>query len=269
MGLNTYSGHLCRETNTLDDVVFDCVLASTAVKGTHQLAGPAVGDWRPLADSDAIGAGRYSHLETLSLPDGIDAFKDFEGNAIEADANGGVNAGAIQSKMTPAGGALHFWYNDNNLVYEINGYKTENKYETWVYPEVYPTQYCVKVQLTDGKHLYRISRKNPLTGNDSIDYPAFVPYRDGTMWMMPPIDPAMSITNTVEKAAAVFYVDDDPEKASDEEGDGSADKPFLSIQKAIDTVETLENKKQKRLYILIPACIPTVFLSKAHADVSA
>ncbi|MBO5939617.1 MAG: hypothetical protein J6R18_00275, partial [Kiritimatiellae bacterium] len=250
--LNTYSGHLYRETNTLDDVVFDCVLASTAVKGTHQLAGPAVGDWRPLADSDAIGAGRYSHLETLSLPDGIDAFKDFEGNAIEADANGGVNAGAIQSKMTPAGGALHFWYDDNNLVYEINGYKTENKYETWVYPEVYPTQYCVKVQLTDGKHLYRISRKNPSDGNDSIDYPAFVPYRDGTMWMMPPIGPAMSITNTVEKAAAVFYVDDDPEKASDEEGDGSADKPFLSIQKAIDTVETLENPKTKTLIYLNP-----------------
>ncbi len=236
-GLNSTKGRRAAEIDSDATVTGENnVFASTAPKGPYQLAGPAVGDWRLLHDSDAIGAGAAIHLSSLSLPASISAFKDFTGDDIVPDGEGAINAGALQRPMgRPAAGALFFNCETDNYVYEVDGYAATNKFESWVYPETYPTQYCVKVNPAQGRHIYRITRKDPLTGNASKNYPAMVPFRDGTMWMMPPPSVSMNVTNAAESTTVAFYVDPDLEISADNVNDGSVGAPFASIQKAIDS----------------------------------
>lgn len=215
------------ETNGTATVT-DCVLASSAPKGYRQFLAPAVDDFRLLSESDAVGVGEPAHLEMLNLPAGIDAFKDFNGEPIRADGNGRINAGAIQAKVSPAGGALAFIDGQ----YEIDGHVNTNVLATYVYPEFYPTQYCVRACLGEGEHLYRVERYNPGTGGLTRDYPASVPYRDGTMWMMPPMDTDIFITNKSVVASKVFWVD--PQNGADANTGTSANEPFAKISTAID-----------------------------------
>ena len=226
-----------RETNKVEAVVANCVLASQSSKGNVQLMGPAVGDWRLLPDSDAIGAGIASHLSSLSLPEDVDVFKDFTGSQIVPDANGRINAGAVQSVGTPAAGGLWF-----EKAIEVNGRKSKNaRAATYVYPDVFPTQYCVRAVLKEGESLYRLMRRSPYTGKTHGDYPSAVPQLDGRMWLMPPVDASLMVTNEAQLATTVLWVD--AEKGKDDwggevEDQGSANHPYATIQAAVDAVGT-------------------------------
>ena len=228
-----------RETNVVESVVANCVLASQSAKGNVQLMGPAVGDWRLLPDSDAIGAGDPSHLTSLesNLPGEIDVFKDIAGAKIEKDANGRINAGAVQAIGEPKAGGLWF---DKTI--EVNGYRSRNiNAATYVYPDIFPTQYCVRAMLKEGESLYRLMRRSPYTGKTHGDYPSAVPQLDGRMWLMPPVDTSLMVTNAAQVATTVLWVD--AEKGNDDWGEGVADQgsashPYATIQAAVDAVET-------------------------------
>ena len=228
--LNSTASVLANEALDANSVLTDCVAASTAAGGFMQVAGPAVGDYRPLAGSDAVAAGKSSHLSSLSLPAGIDALKDFAGATIVANGDGRINAGALQEAVSPAGGALVF----QNGVYEVDGATNTQTFFTWVYPDRYPTQYCVRAILPAGQHLQRLRRNDPATGSEKRDLPALVPYRDGTMWMMPSPDPAISVTNLQIVAKTVLYVDPKEGSGSDTTGDGSEGNPYATLQKAVN-----------------------------------
>ena len=228
--LNSTASVLADEKDS-NSVFTDCVAASTAAGGFMQVAGPAVGDYRPLAGSDAVAAGRLSHLSSLSLPIGIDALKDITGATIAANGDGRINAGAIQEAVSPAGGALVF----QDGVYEVDGVTNTQSFFTWVYPDRYPTQYCVRAILPAGQHLQRLCRIDPATGEEKRYLPALVPYRDGSMWMMPPPDPAISATNLQLVAETVLYVDPNEGAGSDTTGDGSQGNPYATLQKAVDS----------------------------------
>lgn len=224
------TGDLAAEFQTASDPVCDSVLASTASKGYVQFMAPGFDDFRLRSDSDAIGAGRAAHLSTLSLPAGIDAFKDFVGETIVPDAEGRIHAGAIQATATPAGGALVF----KGGTYEVDG--VTNSVMTYVCPAAYPTQYCVRAVLDEGQHLFRIHRYDLASGAASTNLPAMVPFRDGSMWMMPPPDPSVGVLNVMQTADTVKYVDPNPNVGSDE-GTGSVDSPYATIQKAMDAAD--------------------------------
>ena len=229
---STKTGDLAAEFQTASDPVGDSVLASTASKGYVQFMAPGFDDFRLRSDSDAIGAGRAAHLSTLSLPAGIDAFKDFAGETIVPDAEGRIHAGAIQATATPAGGALVF----KGGTYEVDG--VTNSVMTYVCPAAYPTQYCVRAVLDEGQHLFRIHRYDLASGAASTNLPAMVPFRDGSMWMMPPPDPSVGVLNVMQTADTVKYVDPNPNVGSDE-GTGAADSPYATIQKAMDAADRL------------------------------
>lgn len=223
----TYSNNKILERECYDEEdseVVDSVRPTVAPKDHWQVLGPAVGDWRLLPDSDAIGAGDPAWLSALSLPEGIDAFTDVLGARITANASGRINAGAVQAVVAPAGGALVF-----NGVVEIDGRRTRNRFLTWAYPSSYPVQYCVKAVLGPGEHLYRLARLDP-TGSLTDDLPAMVPYKDSSMWMMPPPDVSLRVTNRFDLARKVLWVDPENGTAA---GDGTEDNPFDTIPKAI------------------------------------
>lgn len=224
-----------RETNKVDTVVANCVLATQSPKGVVQLMGPAVGDWRLLSDSDAVGAGDAAHLSSLKLPDGVDAFVDFAGATIEPDADGRMNAGAVQATGTPAAGAL--WFNG---MISVNGRMSRNgNAATYVYPDAFPTQYCVQAVLGSNEYLYRLARYNPNNGKIGGVYPSIVPQPDGRMWLMPPVNRLVTVTNGMQKAAKVLWVD--VANGRDDWGDevtdkGSSSYPYATIQAAVNAV---------------------------------
>lgn len=242
-----------RETNLVSAVVENCVLASTAPNGTVQLVGPAVGDWRLLSSSDAIKAGALSHIQSLSqsFPENINLFKDYLGRDIVADDEGRINAGAIQETVTPAAGAL--WFNKQ---ISVNGHVSCNsRAATYVYPEVFPTQYCVRAVLNAGEYMYRLLRYNPYTGKQNGAYPSIVPQSDGRMWLMPPVDVAMTITNQVQLATDILWVDADNGK--DDWGEGVEDlgsplHPYATIQAAVDKVESIATSSKYSVINVLP-----------------
>ena len=217
------------------DVLENCVLASTSQKGWRQFFAPALGDFRLLPDSDAIGAGIATHLSGLTLPDGIEPMVDFKGVAIVPDKNGKINSGAVQEKKSPAGGALAF---KSGATYEICGHTSTPCNVTYAYPETYPTQFCVRMILRKGQELFRLKRYDPATGKEnSAEYPSVIPQRDGRMWLMPPLSTKTFITNSAVMAGTVVWVDKN--SGDDSWGDevtdaGSSEHPYASIQKAID-----------------------------------
>ena len=203
------------------------VLASVASSGYRQFFAPAIGDFRLLAGSDAVGAGLATYLSSLDLPPGIDPMKDFTGATITPDGDGRINAGAIQETVVPAGGALVF----ASGVYEVDGRVSCNRLATYAYPDVYPTQFCVRAVLGEGQHLYRVERYDPESGQLTREYPCFVPSRDGTMWMMPPMNTAVCLTNKSIVATTTYWVD--PKYGLDSNAGTSSDVPFATVSNAI------------------------------------
>ena len=227
------TGDLADEFQVASDPAGDSVLASTASKGYVQFIAPGFDDFRLRSDSDAIGAGRAVHLSTLSLPASIDAFKDFTGATIVPDAEGRIHAGAIQATDNSAGGAIVF----KGGTYEVDGVTNDcSSIATYVSPVTYPTQYCVRAVLDEGKHLYKINRYDLGTGNAHTNLPAMLPSRDGTMWMMPPPDPSVGVINVMLVAKTVKYVDPNPGIDSDEAA-GDADHPYATIQTAMNAAD--------------------------------
>ena len=230
------SGEEVKATEGISHDISDCVLESTAERGGLQFVAPIFHDYRLIKNSDAVGAGLAFHLSGCQLPDGIDIdlMKDFNGEKIVHDAEGRINAGAIQAVVTPAGGALVL----EKGAYEVNGCTNVAPQGTYLYPESYPTQYCVRVLLNEGEELCRLERYNPTTGKvDPVNYPSTVPQLDGRMWLMPPLSADIAVTNKAIKANTVVWVD--KAMGSDSWGEdvtdaGSAAHPYASIQKAVD-----------------------------------
>jgi hypothetical protein len=72
--------------------------------GPFQLFAPALGDFRPLPDSAALGAGDPSKLSIVKLPAGTE-LRDMDGNIIDT-ASGTIAAGAYQLPKTPTYGGI-------------------------------------------------------------------------------------------------------------------------------------------------------------------
>ena len=225
-----------RETNTVETLVANSVLASQSSRGNMQLMGPAVGDWRLLPDSDAVDAGLLSHLESLELPTCINPKLDFNGDKIESDSNGRINVGAVQSVGVPAAGAL--WFNGN---VEVNGRESCNaKAAVYVYPSTFPTQYCVRAAANDRDNIFRLTRYD-FSGNVGSAYPSILPQRDGRMWLVPPTDISLVSTNEIRIANAVLYVDanhGNDNWGTDITDVGSENHPYASIQAAVAAATT-------------------------------
>lgn len=217
-----------------NSTVTDCVLGRSAPKGHVQVLAPAVGDWRLLAGSDAVGAATASRLSDLDLPAGIDPMVDFAGKAIVA-ASGRIDAGALQGAVAPAAGGLHFRYAEGATVPVIaDGRTNANPNATWVFPETYPTQYVFSATAEDFA-LCRLARLNAAgSANSNL---GFAPALDDTVRLLPPPAVGVVATNYFEFATAAKTKWTDPENGDDDTGDGSEAHPYRTLAKAVTAVD--------------------------------
>ena len=209
---------------------FSIVTNSVTNAVAFQLENPLLGDIRLLPTSAAVNIGDPSWLakDHLALPARVERFLDFAGNPIPQE--GAIHAGALQVVgPEPAGGALVF----DKATVSVDGCAAQVANGYVLASETYPTQFLVKAWAASGAFygFKRIGMGIPSSGVYVFPRP------DDTVYMLPP-RAGGSFTNTFVTAAAAkcFYVDP---KGSDTANDGlSAQAPFKTIQKAVDSAGT-------------------------------
>ena len=208
-----------------DSTAANTVFGSTA--GHQQIMGPMAGDFHLLPTSAAIGTGLASHLEGLTLPDGVDVFVDYEGRPIAK--TGAINAGALQTVGVPAAGALVL----TNAFHRIDGgHLSRNAAQwTWVVPASYPVQYRVSAVTKAGK-FFRWQR--------SVDNGYQYASMDGTEWLMPPPDSAAVSCYTADSVNDIYYVAEDGDDATGKVNDET--KPYASLAAAVEAAGASYNR---------------------------
>ena len=230
-GSNSFEVYNCVLSANANDgdkgaTVANTTKAATAAEGKYQVLSPVFGDFRLVANATAIGFGLASWTNRL-VEAGVDPkylARDFLGAEIVPDADGKVNAGAVQAVAEAAAASLDFSdaaYVDDRLV-TAGG---------WINSETWPVQYKVRPVVPDANTFYCYYHTKVSSDRD----PCYIyPQYDGTMHVVPPpATAAASQTLQAKYAAAEIWVD--PSSAgSDEDGDGSESAPYQTLQKAVD-----------------------------------
>lgn len=195
----------------------------TATNGIYQVFAPGFEDYRLVKGTDAIGKGDAAYFNRyIGLGPGWFT-TDFNGAPLPS--SGKINAGAVQAVATPAGGAIQVKAsNARDLV--IDG-KTV-PYGSWVFPEVYPTQWNIRAAAKAGEYIYSF-------GRDGIG--RVHPMMDDSAWLMPSPNRSDVTVTYPNFATRAYWVNPDPEIGSDY-NTGAETSPFATLQKAVDTLGT-------------------------------
>ena len=225
------AGNEARYKSPEDDraaTVSNSTKTATSAEGRFQVFSPGLGDFRLVSNATAIGLGLASWTNRLveARVDPKYLTRDFLGAEIVPDADGKVNAGAVQAVAGPHASARLYFdapaYVDGCLV-------SPNR---WVYSEMWPIQYKVRPVVPEGKTFYSYYHTK-VTSDADIKH--VYPLTNGVVYIVPPpVTDATSQTLEAKYAAAEIWVD--PSSAgSDENGDGSAQAPYKTLQKAVDS----------------------------------
>jgi hypothetical protein len=187
-------------------------------------------DTRIKAGSAAIGAGDGAHLAQITVAQEVAdmvGLKDFGGNDIAT--TGVINAGANHTVCTPAAGGIAVWggatrVNDSSTKFRDSAY-------SYVFPDVYPTQYLFSAEVTDPAtrlcyfYFYKLEGYSP----EGYDYR--FPDTNDCVWIMPPANTAYVLSNNFTKIAPKVYVKPDADASV---ATGSEEFPYRTVQAAID-----------------------------------
>ena len=221
----------CQSNVVVDTVSTRCALAPTA------------GDIRIRKGSVAETAGRVDALADESLfplPSGVDRFKDIDGNVIASDA-ATICAGASQTVVTPASGAIC----GSSEYVSFDGEDCPHRTAAWIYPEAYPASIQLRAVSQSGQTFRRFwlsdcGYRDVVGANTNKVRSSRLPVRgdDGgwnTAWFIPPraTDAALTVEASYESTNVRYC---DPNAAADATADGSSEKPFRTIQAAIDSL---------------------------------
>ncbi len=222
----------CQSNVVVDTVSTRCVLA------------PTTGDIRIRKGSVAETAGRVDALADESLfplPSGVDRFKDLYGNAIVSDA-ATICAGASQTVVTPASGAIC----GSSEYVSFDGVDRPHRTAAWIYPETYPASVRLCAVSQSGQTFRRFwlsdcGYRDIVGVNTNRVHSSRLPVRgnDGgwnTAWFIPPrtTDSALTVEASYESSNVRYC---DPNATDDATADGSSEKPFRTIQAAIDSLD--------------------------------
>ena len=192
----------------------DCVTG----RPNEQFLAPAFEDWRLVQGSEAVGLGVADALSRFSPPSGLDVYEDYAHGDVPRD--GAIQAGCVQAVATPAGGRVRV---EGDFPFVIAG-RTVYK-DLYFWPDAYPTQCLATIAHEADVGVYRV---NCAAGMASwIRYPL----SDDTFWFVPPPEPSVALTCTVVRASSVVHVDP---TASAAEADGSAERPYRTLQSAVE-----------------------------------
>ena len=194
-----------------------------AVDGIYQTIAPAIGDFRVLK-------GSVADLSRVNGADGSDMYRpvpeeyrnlDFYGKPIPAE---NACAGAVQEVVEAAGGALQFDNISSTAGVTVNGWKSI-KSGAYLFPTNYPEQYLVGPALVSGK-IYAWSTAD---GHGSCHLPD---WKTDSLYLMPPPQTDVVMTNTLRLAAGEVWLD--PEDGNDDNGTGTEERPYQTLQKGRD-----------------------------------
>ena len=191
----------------------------------YSLIAPALGDFRVKAGGTAEGTANRKWLDGnetgVHLPEG-EPLLDFLGNPYQESSP--IHKGCMQETVEAKGGLLKI-----DALARIEGVQhCENA--SYLYPVSYPCQYRILPVLAEGEHLV-CWNLSPASRNWRL------PEADNGLTVMPPPLTGGQYGNLsviTKKAASVLHVAMPKDGGDDETGDGSAGKPFATIQKAVD-----------------------------------
>ena len=140
----------------------------------YQLMGPAVWDFRPIANGDLDGRGKRDYL--AQIPEEY-RDKDFLGNAVPS--SGDLHVGAVQTTATPASGRISFSsVSSADLKVAVDGHPVSFDGE-YAFAETWPTQYVATVSTVSDKELWGWHELN----SDTAKFPELT---NTKTLMMPP-----------------------------------------------------------------------------------
>ena len=199
------------------------------------LFAPAAGDFHPLPDSAAIGAGDPDKISAVTLPSGTE-IRDMDGNLLDLTKEH-INAGAYQTPKTPRYGAVLF---DSPV--GVNGFPRTAAATNLVYADSWPMS--LKASLEDANFCLAVSG----TKTDGLS----TRYSDktGCISITPPYATGSVQTNSVEIGGdkkysfGVRYVD--ANNGSDSNNGRTAATAYKTIQKS---VSNLDANYMYRIYV--------------------
>ena len=227
--------------NTLFTSIGSTAMRSSAVYTncfvtTYGVYSPATGDFRPIAGSEADGAGLSVYItNAIALPEGIE-MKDFNGNPIDL-SKGTCDVGAVQGAVEPA--TAPFTLPIGTIV---NGVRTPMYKTTYARAVEWPKDVVLK-PASENFFSYEFSGK--LCGGAERRFLL----RDGTFRFLPSpfAGDAMTIT---EKAADAEYWCSPTADAST--ATGAENAPFRTIQAAIIAATNALASKKAAIINLMP-----------------
>ena len=188
------------------------------------LMGPAVGDCRLRSGATGVQIGDASYLacREFSVAEGmpaVDLYTDFYGNPIAT--SGTIASGASQVAVEPAGGAVVLQTERLTLKDGVPGYAN-----SYVYPDVYPTNYRATAVLADGKRIVQYTHYcNPTSIR-------FFPLRDDSTHIIPPPDSSKTLTLSIARStSSIVWTQPGADATA---ADGTEEHPFPTIQQAVD-----------------------------------
>ena len=187
----------------------------------YPLAAPLFADWRPVAARGLSGIGDVTALDRMPA-----GYRDLDFLRQPRKTGDTVSVGAIEAAVTPAGGVLAFSTAGGTVdgrPIRANGY-------------VHAVEWPVQVRLEPavpaegfGFFAYLVTETNVVSGGAAVGYPAFPDRRGGRYFTLPE---AGLVRTLAAKEALLIHVDG----AAEESGaDGSAKKPYKTIQAAVDS----------------------------------
>lgn len=209
---------------------------------SRSLVAPTAGDIRIRSGSVAETAGRVDALadETLfPLPSGVDRFRDIHGNVIPSNA-AAICAGASQTVVEPPCGAICATSADVSF----DGVDLPHSAPAWIYPMSYPSSVRLNAVTKDGSVFRRFDLsdsgyRDTINGSSVALRQTRLPVRgdgDGwnSTWLIPPRskDSVLTVKANYESSNVRWC---DP-AADAEVADGTAEKPYRTIQAAIDSI---------------------------------
>ena len=183
----------------------------------YSLFAPAMGDYRLLAGTVCVGGGKSSYLtDVINLPDWVE-MKDYNGNPIDITKET-CDAGAVQGAVTAQCGRIEFAA--GTIVDGVH-----NRVGTYAYGDTFP---CFRTVKSSAPEFFRYK----LSGFYRDSQYRYAMY-DGTMHICHPPFLTDHFALQEEKVTHRYWVDCDYASG---DSDGSATKPFVTIQDAMDKV---------------------------------
>lgn len=210
------------EDKAMGGTSVDCIFAGEE----KQFVSPLEHDFRPLPSAPVLNAGNGVWLE--KIPEAY-RNKDYLGGAVNPDA-GTIAIGAIQNPCTDElSGMVVFSSTDtvagDKFVFSgvTNGW---NNQEFYCHTTNWPSFLRFRPLLSGGTNDYGFAA----SGADAYDR---FPLADGSYLLMP--HPAETLNLKLVKAKHTFHADPHADRAT---ADGTPDKPFSTLQDAVDAVES-------------------------------